>query len=48
MGWLICRLFHKGFRFWRVGIAASGARTVYVKCTKCGRYDSAPISRDTP
>lgn len=45
MGWLICRLFHKGFRFSHVAVAVSGARAAYTKCTKCGRYASAPIPR---
>lgn len=46
IGWLICRLSHKGFKFVKVVTAVSGARTAYVKCTKCGRFASAKIPQD--
>jgi hypothetical protein len=46
IGWLICRLRHRGFRFVRVVTSVSGARTAYTKCTVCGRYADASIPKD--
>lgn len=46
IGWLICRLSHKGFKFAKVVTSVSGARTAYAQCTKCGRFASAPIPRE--
>lgn len=43
MGWLICRLFHRGFHFEKVVEAASGARIAYAKCDVCGRLHGAKI-----